>query len=122
VDKVTLEIAAKYAQYMNFDGTLDTLGREPQVLAGRCSSVGTDFAAIGRSSNYQVAIGSTEEEVSDRLAWIRDHPTAVVGAGKPRRKCLVCRPAGGRHARADRRELSTLKAAGRCTPSAISRT
>jgi alkanesulfonate monooxygenase SsuD/methylene tetrahydromethanopterin reductase-like flavin-dependent oxidoreductase (luciferase family) len=70
-EKVTLKIAAKYAQYTNFDGTLDTFTRKSELLRGHCETVGTDFDAIVRSSNFNVVTGSTEAEVSDRLAAIR---------------------------------------------------
>jgi alkanesulfonate monooxygenase SsuD/methylene tetrahydromethanopterin reductase-like flavin-dependent oxidoreductase (luciferase family) len=58
-EKVTLKIAVKYARYTNFDGTLDAFRHKSQLLARHCSSVGTDLDAIGRSSNDNVAIGST---------------------------------------------------------------
>jgi F420-dependent oxidoreductase-like protein len=79
-EKVTLKIAAKYAQYTNFDGTLDGFRRKSAVLAEHCRSVGTDFGAITRSANYNVAIGATEHEVQERLSWIREHLTASIGA------------------------------------------
>ena len=79
-EKVTLKIAAKYAQYTNFDGTLDGFRAKSAVLAEHCRSLGTDFDAITRSANYNVAIGSTEGEVQERLSWIRQHLTASIGA------------------------------------------
>jgi F420-dependent oxidoreductase-like protein len=79
-EKVTLKIAAKYAQYTNFDGTLDGFRAKSAVLAEHCRSLGTDFDAITRSANYNVAIGSTEGEVQERLSWIREHLTASIGA------------------------------------------
>jgi len=79
-EKVTLKIAAKYAQYTNFDGTLDGFCRKSAVLAEHCRSVGTDFDAITRSANYNVAIGATEKDVRERLSWIREHLTATIGA------------------------------------------
>jgi len=74
------KIAAKYSQYTNFDGTLDGFRRKSAVLAEHCRSVGTDFGAITRSANYNVAIGATEKEVQERLSWIREHLTASIGA------------------------------------------
>ena len=79
-EKVTLKIAAKYAQYTNFDGTLDGFRRKSAVLAEHCRSVGTDFGAITRSANCNVAIGATEHEVQERLSWIREHLTVSIGA------------------------------------------
>jgi len=79
-EKVTLKIAAKYAQYTNFDGTLDGFRRKSAVLAEHCRSVGRDFGAITRSANCNVAIGATEHEVQERLSWIREHLTVSIGA------------------------------------------
>jgi F420-dependent oxidoreductase-like protein len=66
-EKVTLRIAAKYAQYTNFDGTPEGFTRKSQLLEEHCKDVGTDFAAITRSSNYNVMIGATEAEARQRL-------------------------------------------------------
>ena len=35
--------------------------------------VGSDFAAITRSGNYNVVIGATEQDVEDKLGWIASH-------------------------------------------------
>jgi F420-dependent oxidoreductase-like protein len=67
-EKVTLKIAAKYAAYTNFDGTLEGFTHKSEILAGHCTTVGTDYDAIVRSANYNVAIGATEAETEERLA------------------------------------------------------
>jgi F420-dependent oxidoreductase-like protein len=72
-EKKTLRIAAQYAQYTNFDGSVDGFKHKSEILAGHCQNVGTDFGAITRTSNYNVVIGETEKDVQDRLAWIRSH-------------------------------------------------
>ncbi len=66
-EKVTLRIAAKYAQYTNFDGTYAGFAHKSEVLRQHCAEVGTDFDAIVRSANYNVAIGSTAELAQSRL-------------------------------------------------------
>jgi alkanesulfonate monooxygenase SsuD/methylene tetrahydromethanopterin reductase-like flavin-dependent oxidoreductase (luciferase family) len=81
-EKVTLKIAAKYARYTNFDGTLEGFTRKSELLAGHCRDVGTDFDGIVRSANYNVAIGATEAEVEDRLQQLKDRLTPLVGAEK----------------------------------------
>ncbi|GGG22580.1 LLM class F420-dependent oxidoreductase [Rhodococcoides trifolii] len=81
-EKVTLKIAAKYAQYTNFDGTLEGFTHKSSILRGHCSAVGTDFDAIVRSANYNVAIGSTEAEVEERLRALEARMTDYVGAEK----------------------------------------
>jgi F420-dependent oxidoreductase-like protein len=72
-EKKTLRIAARYAAYTNFDGSPEGFRRKSEILAAHCRDVGTDFAAITRSANYNVVIGETEDDVRDRLAWIRSH-------------------------------------------------
>src|SRR5690625_734283 len=71
-EKVTLKIAANYAHYTNFSGTLETFAQKSGLLANHCAEVGTDYDAIVRSSNFNVAIGRDEAEVEDRLAQVRD--------------------------------------------------
>ena len=85
-EKVTLRIAAQYAQYTNFDGTPESFRHKSEVLAGHCRRLGRDFDAITRSANYNIAIGRDEREVKDRLDWIRDHQTTLIGAEKAARQ------------------------------------
>jgi alkanesulfonate monooxygenase SsuD/methylene tetrahydromethanopterin reductase-like flavin-dependent oxidoreductase (luciferase family) len=70
-EKKTLRIAARYAAYTNFDGTPEVFRHKSEVLAAHCREVGTDFGAIVRSSNYNVVIGESEQDVADKLAQIR---------------------------------------------------
>jgi F420-dependent oxidoreductase-like protein len=72
-EKKTLRIAAKYAQYTNFDGSPEGFAHKSEVLAAHCAEVGTDFGAITRSANYNVVIGENEREVRERLDWLRAH-------------------------------------------------
>lgn len=84
-EKVTLKIAARYAQYTNFDGTLEGFTRKSELLRGHCDTVGTDFDAIVRSANYNVAIGSTEAEVEQRLQDAKARLVPYVGEEKAER-------------------------------------
>ena len=77
-EKVTLKIAAKYAQYTNFDPTLQGFARKSDLLRQHCADVGTDFHAIVRSADYNVLIGRTESEVEDRLTQLRQRLTGVL--------------------------------------------
>lgn len=70
-EKRTLRIAARYAAYTNFDGTLEAFRHKSEVLADHCRDVGRDFDAITRSANYNVIIGEDDAEVEQRLAAIR---------------------------------------------------
>jgi F420-dependent oxidoreductase-like protein len=71
-EKVTLKIAAQYADYTNFDGTHETFVHKSELLRGHCETVGRDFDSIVRSANYNVVIGETEADVEDRLAFYGD--------------------------------------------------
>ena len=79
-EQKTLRIAAKYAQYTNFDTTPETFKRKSEILAKHCSDVGTDFDAITRSGDYNIVIGETQKDVQDKLAWVRAHYTPFVPA------------------------------------------
>jgi F420-dependent oxidoreductase-like protein len=79
-EKVTLRIAAKYAQYTNFLGEPETFRRKSELLAAHCQDLGTDFDAITRSSNYNVFIGATDKDVQDKLAWVRSKYAALLPA------------------------------------------
>ena len=79
-EKKTLRIAAKYAQYTNFDATPEVFRRKSEILAEHCQDVGTDFDAITRSANFNVIIGETENDVADKLAWVRAHYEPLVPA------------------------------------------
>ena len=78
-EKVTLRIAAKYAQYTNFTSEPEGFAHKSDVLAAHCSEVGTDYGAIVRSANIGTVVGSSEGEVKDRLARIRSRIAPVAG-------------------------------------------
>ena len=70
-EKVTLKIAAQYADYTNFDGDAEVFDRKSELLRGHCDDLGRDFGSIVRSANYNVVIGETEADVEDRLPVLR---------------------------------------------------
>lgn len=79
-EKVTLRIAAKYADYTNFAGDPEEFTRKSEILRGHCAEVGTDFDRITRSSNFNAIIGRDEAEVTERVAAWRDRIAGVLGA------------------------------------------
>jgi F420-dependent oxidoreductase-like protein len=79
-EKVTLKIAARYAQYTNFDGSYDGFTHKSALLEQHCADVGTDFSAITRSSNYTVVIGETEADAQRRLDAILARMAPLVPA------------------------------------------
>jgi F420-dependent oxidoreductase-like protein len=80
-EKVTLKIAAKYAQYTNFTSEPDGFAHKSQVLAEHCREVGTAFDAIVRSANVNAILGSTEADVGQRIERVRDRLSAIAGEG-----------------------------------------
>jgi len=79
-EQKTLRIAARYANYTNFDATPDVFRRKSEILAQHCREIGRDFDEITRSGDYNVVIGSTEREVKERLDWIIAHYEPLVPA------------------------------------------
>jgi F420-dependent oxidoreductase-like protein len=71
-EKVTLRIAAQYAQYTNFTPDPEAFAHKSEVLAGHCRELGTDFDAIVRSANFTAIVGTSDADVKDRLARVRD--------------------------------------------------
>ncbi|QYN40294.1 LLM class F420-dependent oxidoreductase [Pseudonocardia sp. DSM 110487] len=81
-EKVTLKIAAKYAQYTNFIGTDDVFASKSEILKGHCDTVGTDYDKIVRSANFNVFIGETEADVQKRIDTLKARLEPYVGAEK----------------------------------------
>ena len=78
-EKVTLRIAAKYAQYTNYSADPEEFTHKSQILAGHCRDVGTDYDAIVRSANVNAILGTSEADVSQRLQRVRDRIAGVCG-------------------------------------------
>lgn len=81
-EKVTLRIAAQYAQYTNFDGDPVRFTHKSELLRGHCETVGTDFDAITRSANYNTIVAATEAEVAQRIDAIEARVTPYLGEAK----------------------------------------
>ena len=71
-EKVTLRIAAQYAQYTNFTPEPTAFAHKSKVLAEHCRALGTDFDAIVRSANVTAIVGTSDTDVKDRLRRIRE--------------------------------------------------
>ncbi|MET0843687.1 MAG: LLM class F420-dependent oxidoreductase [Mycetocola sp.] len=81
-EKVTLRIAAQYAQYTNFDGSPDGFTHKSEILRGHCDKAGRDFDEIVRSANYNVVVADTEAEVADRLDALEARVAPYLGEAK----------------------------------------
>ena len=65
--------------------TLDGFTRKSELLREHCREVGTDFDAIVRSANYNVAIGRDEAEVQERMQAAKARLLPFVGEEKAER-------------------------------------
>ena len=74
-EKVTLKIAAKYAKYTNFVSEPEGFAHKSKMLESHCATVGTDYAAIVRSANFNAVVGESEADVADRIERIRARQT-----------------------------------------------
>jgi len=78
-EKVTLKIAAQYAGYTNFAGSIEEFDHKSEILRGHCDALGRDFAGITRSSNFNTIVGATEAEAVERLAAVKARLLPLVG-------------------------------------------
>ncbi len=81
-EKVTLRIAAEYADYTNYSGRPEEFAHKSGLLEAHCADAGTDFERIVRSSNYNTVIGETESEVQSRVDQIEARVTTYLGEAK----------------------------------------
>lgn len=76
-ERKTLRIAAEYADYTNFDGSLGGFAAKSEILRGHCDDVGRDYGSIVRSANYNVVIAEDAAGVTARLDAIRERYQAA---------------------------------------------
>ena len=80
-ERVTLNIAARYAQYTNFGGDdLPVFQAKSRILSDHCTEVGTDYDSIVRSANFNILCAETEDEVDEKKIWLREHLARYVSA------------------------------------------
>jgi F420-dependent oxidoreductase-like protein len=83
-EQLTLGTAAKYADYTNFGGTLESFVHKSSVLERHCEAVGRDFTDITRSVNFNVLIGDetqrnrTLERLQGNFGVALDDPELAV--------------------------------------------
>jgi len=75
-EQLTLQVAARYADYTNFGSDIDDFIHKSKVLANHCERLNTDYRAIVRSSNFLVVCEDSEADVAKRLTWINDQTAA----------------------------------------------
>ena len=78
-EKVTLKIAAQYADYTNFAGDPEGFVHKSELLRAHCDTVGTDFDRIVRSADYNVVVRSTEAEAQSAVDAIEARYARFIG-------------------------------------------
>lgn len=68
--KVTLKIAAQYADYANYFGDPQEFADKTEILRGHCRDIGRDFEEITLSGNTNVVIADDAAELDERLGAI----------------------------------------------------
>ncbi len=81
-EKLTLNVAARYADYTNFGANLEEFVHKSEILAGHCAEVGRDFDEIVRTTNFNLIIAETEAEVAEKIEWVKNHFLPVIGPEK----------------------------------------
>lgn len=66
-EKVTLKIAAKYADYTNYFGDPEQFAAKTEILKKHCADVGRDFDEITLTGNTNVIIADNQAELDEKL-------------------------------------------------------
>ncbi len=93
-EKLTLRVAAKYADYTNFGWTFEEFNRKSEILAEHCREVGRDFDEIVRSTNFGFVVAETETEVEERLDEYQARMEPLVGPDKAAKMRAEYLPSG----------------------------
>jgi alkanesulfonate monooxygenase SsuD/methylene tetrahydromethanopterin reductase-like flavin-dependent oxidoreductase (luciferase family) len=94
-EQLTLNIAARYAEYTNFATSVDEFVHKSKVLRGHCDEVGTDYHAITRSSDFNIFCTETQAETDDKIAWLESQLRQYVAADRAKRQAEFYRRASG---------------------------
>ena len=71
-ERLTLNIAARHAQYTNFASSVEEFVHKSEVLKGHCETVGTDYDVIVRSSNFNILCAETQSEADEKVEELKD--------------------------------------------------
>jgi F420-dependent oxidoreductase-like protein len=94
-EQLTLNVAARYAQYTNFGESLDQFTHKSEVLERHCVDVGRDFRSIVRTSDFNIVCAETEKEVREKIAWVRSHMLEHVSEERAERQAALYQRASG---------------------------
>jgi F420-dependent oxidoreductase-like protein len=68
--KVTLKIAAEYADYTNYFGDPEQFAEKTEILKAHCKDVGRDFDEITLTGNANIVIADNQAELDDKLGAV----------------------------------------------------
>jgi F420-dependent oxidoreductase-like protein len=66
-ERKTLRLVARYADFANFAGTLDTFVAKSRILDEHCAAIGRDPAEVGRTVHMFVTVGSSEADLEQKV-------------------------------------------------------
>ncbi len=81
-EKLTLRVAARFADYTNFGWTVDEFVHKSEVLARHTSDIGRDFDEIVRSSLFTILVAETKTEVQKKVDEYVGRIGSLAGAEK----------------------------------------
>jgi len=69
--RLTLRVAAKYADWSNYDGNVERVKQLNSLLEESCRKVGRDPKTIKRSIHWVGVLGATREEASEKVRLMK---------------------------------------------------
>jgi len=81
-ENLTLRVAARFADYTNFGGTVDEFVHKSEILAGHASDIGRDYDEIVRTSLFHVLVADTEGDVQAKVDEYVGRIGALAGPDK----------------------------------------
>jgi F420-dependent oxidoreductase-like protein len=84
-EKLTLRVAAKYADYTNFGLTLEAFVHKSEVLAGHCADVGRRYDDIVRSAMFHILLDEDPAVMAGKLDEYQARLAGLVGADRAER-------------------------------------
>ena len=66
-ERKTLRLVARYADFANFAGTVDTFAAKSRILDEHCAAIGRDSAGVGRTVHMFVTVGSSKADLKQKV-------------------------------------------------------
>jgi len=72
--RLTLKVAAKYADWTNYGGSVEQVKELHNILEGWCRSIGREVKSIRRSIHWLGVLGKTKEEAQEKAGLMGLEP------------------------------------------------